>query len=59
MSIAILRQFPVLQYQSIARSLGYSHGSGWLKVILPLWLPKLRFPVYAVLAYSLSVLISP
>jgi putative thiamine transport system permease protein len=39
----------------MARSLGYDPVQAWLKVVLPLVYPQIRLPVYAVLAYSLSV----
>jgi len=39
----------------MARSLGYGPVQAWLKVVLPLVYPQIRLPVYAVLAYSLSV----
>ena len=39
----------------MARSLGYGPVQAWLKVVLPQVYPQIRLPVYAVLAYSLSV----
>jgi putative thiamine transport system permease protein len=39
----------------LARSLGYGPVQAWLKVVLPLVYPQIRLPVYAVLAYALSV----
>ncbi|HEX5795486.1 MAG TPA: hypothetical protein VFY19_06580 [Geminicoccaceae bacterium] len=39
----------------VARSLGYGPVQAWLKVVLPLVYPQIRLPVYAVLAYALSV----
>ena len=39
----------------VARTLGYRPVQAWLKVVLPLVYPQIRLPVYAVLAYSLSV----
>jgi putative thiamine transport system permease protein len=39
----------------MARSLGYGPVCAWLKVILPSVYPLIRLPVYAVLAYSMSV----
>jgi putative thiamine transport system permease protein len=39
----------------MARSLGYGPVCAWLKVTLPSIYPLIRLPVYAVLAYSLSV----
>jgi putative thiamine transport system permease protein len=39
----------------MARSLGYGPVQAWLKVVLPQVYPQVRLPVYAVLAYALSV----
>jgi putative thiamine transport system permease protein len=39
----------------MARSLGYGPVQAWLKVVLPQVYPQIRLPVYAVLAYALSV----
>ncbi len=39
----------------VARTLGYGPVQAWLKLVLPLVYPQIRLPVYAVLAYSLSV----
>jgi putative thiamine transport system permease protein len=39
----------------MARSLGYGPARAWLKVVLPQVYPQIRLPVYAVLAYALSV----
>jgi putative thiamine transport system permease protein len=39
----------------MARSLGYGPVQAWLKVILPQVYPQIRLPIYAVLAYALSV----
>jgi putative thiamine transport system permease protein len=43
------------EHLRMARSLGYGPVQAWLKVVLPLVWPQIRLPVYAVLAYSLSV----
>lgn len=40
---------------AVARSLGYGPAEAWLKVLLPQLYPQLRLPLYAVLAYGLSV----
>lgn len=40
---------------AIARSMGYGPATAWLKTVLPLVWPQIRLPVFAVLAYSLSV----
>jgi putative thiamine transport system permease protein len=39
----------------MARSLGYGPVQAWLKVVLPQVYPQIRLPVYAVLAFALSV----
>ena len=55
MSIPILQQLKVDQIEKISHSLGYSSTQCWWKAILPQWLAKLRFPMFAVIAYSVSV----
>lgn len=55
MSIPVLRQLNVDRLCSVSESLGYSRAASWRKVILPLWLPRLRLPLFAVAAYGLSV----
>ncbi len=41
--------------QSLGRSLGYSPQTLWWRVGWPVWLPRLAWPLLAVLAYSLTV----
>ncbi|OOE47091.1 ABC transporter permease [Salinivibrio kushneri] len=55
MSLSVLRQIDVSRLTMVSTSLGYNRTATWLKVILPLWLAKMRFPIFAVIAYSLSV----
>jgi putative thiamine transport system permease protein len=55
MSIPILQQLKVEKIEKVSHSMGYSSAQTWWKVILPQWLAKLRFPMFAVMAYSLSV----
>lgn len=55
MSISILAQLKVTQIEKVSASLGYSKHQMWWKCILPQWFAKLRFPMLAVIAYSLSV----
>ncbi len=55
MSIPILRQLRVSESLRIATSLGYTESAAWWKIILPQWFTKIRFPMLAVIAYSLSV----
>ncbi|OAN17688.1 thiamine ABC transporter permease [Photobacterium jeanii] len=55
MSASVLKQIKVDTLYKTASGLGYRHADIWLKVILPQWLPKIRLPFYAVLAFGLSV----
>jgi putative thiamine transport system permease protein len=55
MIVGALNQVPVARHLAIARALGYRPAVAWLKVILPQVYPQVRLPVYAVLAFSLSV----
>ena len=53
--IAGMSQLPVARALQVARLLGYGPATAWLKVILPPLYRQLRLPIYAVLAFSLSV----
>jgi putative thiamine transport system permease protein len=55
MTFAALGQVATDGQLRMARSLGYGPLQAWLKVILPQVYPQIRLPVYAVLAYALSV----
>jgi putative thiamine transport system permease protein len=55
MTLGALNQVNAQPYLAAARSLGYGPVQGWLKVVLPQVYPQIRLPVYAVLAFSLSV----
>ncbi|MCJ8348753.1 thiamine ABC transporter permease [Moritella sp.] len=55
MSIPLLKQLNINTTLITARSLGYNNAQAWQKIILPLWLPKIRFSLFAVMAYSISV----
>ncbi len=55
MTFAALGQVRAEPQLRMARSLGYGPVQAWLKVILPQVYPQIRLPVYAVLAYALSV----
>jgi len=55
MSLAALSQMPVERTQHVCRSLGYSDAAAWWRVLIPQLLPRLRLPLFAVLAYGLSV----
>jgi putative thiamine transport system permease protein len=53
--LAALNQIPVSAHLAAGRSLGYARGAVWAKVILPQVYPLVRLPVFAVLAFGLSV----
>lgn len=55
MTLAALPQADSLRSQMIARGLGYGRVMGWMKVVAPRVYAQIRLPVYAVLAYSMSV----
>jgi putative thiamine transport system permease protein len=55
MTFGALGQVRADDHLRLARTLGYGPVQAWLKVVLPLVYPQIRLPVYAVLAYSLSV----
>ena len=55
MIVGALNQVPAHRHLLIARSLGYSRTVAWIKVVLPQIYPQVRLPIYAVLAFSLSV----
>jgi putative thiamine transport system permease protein len=55
MTFAALGQVRANEQLRMARSLGYVPTQAWLKVVLPQVYPQIRLPLYAVLAYSLSV----
>ena len=52
--IAALRQFPALDQMRIAQALGYGRSVAFALVTAPQLYGRIRWPVYAVLAYSLS-----
>ncbi len=55
MTLAALDQARAGDRLAVARSLGYGPVVAWLKTVLPAVYPQIRLPVYAVLAFSLSV----
>lgn len=55
MTLGALDQVGAAGALRVARSLGYGPVSAWMKVVLPQVYPQIRLPVYAVLAFSLSV----
>lgn len=52
---ALMGEQAVTRQLAVARSLGYSPAQTWRQVLWPLLLPRLRWPLAAALAYSLSV----
>jgi putative thiamine transport system permease protein len=52
--LTAIRQFPAETDLRAARGLGFEPATAWLLVVAPQLYPRMRFPVYAVLAYSLS-----
>lgn len=55
MSIAALPQARAAQRLTLARALGYRRITGWLKTVFPAIYQQIKLPLYAVLAFSLSV----
>ena len=55
MIIAALHQLPARAHVAVAQSLGYGTTEAWLKIIVPQLYSQIRLPIYAVLAFSLSV----
>src|SRR3546814_18126545 len=55
MTLAALGQVRADERLAVARSLGYGPVTAWLKAVLPAVYRQIRLPLYAVLAYALSV----
>jgi len=55
MTLAALSQARPGQSLRMAQALGYARVTGWLKTVFPLVYRQIRLPVYAVLAFSMSV----
>jgi putative thiamine transport system permease protein len=55
MIFAASSQVPVGRTLAAARTLGQRPATAWLKVVFPQIYPQIRLPVFAVLAFSLSV----
>ncbi|MBB4286223.1 ABC transporter permease [Roseospira goensis] len=55
MLLAALGQVRADRAVRVARTLGHGPGAAWVRVVLPQVYPLVRLPVYAVLAYGLSV----
>jgi len=54
-SLAALPQTDATRMARVAGSFGYGRMTGFLKLVLPRLYPQIRLPVYAVIAYSSSV----
>ncbi|WP_420005498.1 ABC transporter permease [Arenibacterium sp. LLYu02] len=54
-ALAALRTLDAPERARVASSLGYGRIAGWLFTVFPALYPRMRLPVYAVLAYSMSV----
>jgi putative thiamine transport system permease protein len=55
MTLAAIGQVDAMRVRTVARTLGYGPVTAWLKAVLPRVYPQIRLPVYAVLAYGVSV----
>lgn len=55
MLLAALNQVPARAQVAMAQSLGYGPVQAWVAIVLPQVYRQIRLPVYAVLAFSLSV----
>lgn len=55
MSIPVLQHLNVSESEKVSASLGYNRWQTWWKCLFPQWLNKMRFPMLAVVAYSVSV----
>ncbi|WP_000946986.1 ABC transporter permease [Vibrio sp. RC586] len=54
-SLPILQQFNLAKMKMLSASLGYSEQQMWWKILFPQWLRKIRFTLFAVAAYGISV----
>lgn len=55
MSLPVLQQLNVTAQLKTGASLGYSPAQTWCKILFPQWLRAMRFALFAVIAYSVSV----
>ncbi len=55
MTLGALNQVAAPAHMAAARALGYRPAQAYVQVVLPQVYPQIRLPVYAVLAFSLSV----
>ena len=58
-SLAALATLPVRRLLATGMSLGYGRAASWVYLVLPLVYRRIRLPVFAVLAFSLSVVDMP
>ncbi|MFP7674745.1 ABC transporter permease [Marivita sp. S0852] len=56
MTLAALSQIRTAQARDTAMALGYAPVSGWFKTVFPRVYSQIRLPVYAVLAFSMTVI---
>ncbi|NOH63033.1 thiamine ABC transporter permease [Vibrio sp. RE88] len=55
MSIPVLQQIKIDKLYQVSTSLRYSPAQMWWKAVFPLWLVRMRFALFAVMAYGVSV----
>lgn len=55
MTLAAIGQVDAARTRTMARTLGYGPVAAWLKAVFPQVYPQIRLPVFAVLAYAVSV----
>jgi putative thiamine transport system permease protein len=55
MTLAAIGQVDAARTRTMARTLGYGPIAAWLKAVFPQVYPQIRLPVFAVLAYAVSV----
>jgi putative thiamine transport system permease protein len=56
MTLAALGQVPARRSVMVAQTMGYGRMAGWVLTVFPRLYAQIRLPVYAVLAYSCSVI---
>lgn len=55
MSLSVVQQLRIPSLLTVAASLGYSPHQAWCKLVFPQWLSKMRFALFAVTSYGISV----
>ena len=55
MTMGALAQTPAERTLAVTRTLGYGRATAWFKTVLPLVYRQIRLPVFAVVAFSVSV----